>query len=208
MKAEGTGGDAETKGWGKWFSREGASGSAGAGTGRASTGGGWNFPTGSWRDALSYAQGTWAVMSDTQRWVAKACACLIAFFVLRSVLGGPRLPFGLDGGRSSGGYRAGRERRQGGERHDSRYGSDYDDDGYFGGYSSSALGGIGTLVSIGVLYAAYKNGASVYTLMWLAQTLGLFGGGRRGGFGGMPYGMGGMGGRRRFGRGMGMGGFF
>jgi hypothetical protein len=71
--------------------------------------------------------------------------------------------------------------------------------------SSGTAGGLGTVVALALLYLAYKQGASPYALMMLANMLGLTGGRRRGygGFGGMPYGMGGMRGRRGFG-----GGFF
>ena len=70
--------------------------------------------------------------------------------------------------------------------------------------SNGTLGGLGTLASLAVLYFAYKNGASPYTLMMIANALGLGGGRRRGmgyGYGGFPgMGYGGMG-RRGFGRG-------
>lgn len=171
----------------------------------------------SWGDALAYTRGAWAVMTETQRWITKAVVCLVAFFMLRGILGGPQLPFSLGGGGGGnninkghgGGVRGERRRARGGangypsEQDDYEYGGG---GGSFGGFSRGTLGGVGTVASLGVLYVAYKNGASPYTLMMIAQMLGLGGGGRRrgmGGFGmgGMPYGMGGMGRR-------GMRGFF
>ena len=106
------------------------------------------------------------------------------------LLGDPDLPFGLGGGRP-------RRMRAGAfAARDA-----YDDDPYV---SNGTLGGLGTLASLAVLYFAYKNGASPYTLMMIANALGLGGGRRRGmgyGYGGFPgMGYGGMG-RRGFGRG-------
>ena len=148
-------------------------------------------PTGaSWRDALVSARAAYDALSDTQQWIVKAILCLVAFLVGRAAFGGPDLPFGLGGGRPrrtrAGAYAA----------HDA-----YDDDAYV---SNGTLGGLGTLASLAVLYFAYKNGASPYTLMMIANALGLGGGRRRGmgyGYGGFPgMGYGGMG-RRGFGRG-------
>jgi hypothetical protein len=104
------------------------------------------------------------------------------------VFGGPDLPFGL--GRGGSGALFSTARREG-----------YDDEGGYGaGVSSGTAGGLGTAVALALLYLAHKQGASPYTLMMLANMLGLTGGRRRGygGFGGMPYGMGGMRGRRGF----------
>ena len=148
-------------------------------------------PTGgSWRDALVSARAAYDALSDTQQWIVKAFLCLVAFLVGRAAFGGPDLPFGLGGGRP-------RRMRAGAfAARDA-----YDDDPYV---SNGTLGGLGTLASLAVLYFAYKNGASPYTLMMIANALGLGGGRRRGmgyGYGGFPgMGYGGMG-RRGFGRG-------
>ena len=147
---------------------------------------------GDWRDVVSSARVAFESLDDKSRWMLKALACLAAFFVGRALFGGPDLPFGLGRGRGS----AARFARAGG----------YDDEGeYAAGVSSGTAGGLGTVVALALLYFAYKQGASLYTLMMLANMLGLTGGrrGGDGGFGGMPYGMGGMRGRRGFG-----GGFF
>ena len=145
-----------------------------------------------WRDAVSSARVAFESLDDKARWMLKALACLIAFFVGRAAFGGPDLPFGLGRGRAGS---SARFVRRGG----------YDDDEYSSGVSSGTAGGLGTAVALALLYLAYKQGASPYALMMLANMLGLTGGRRRGygGFGGMPYGMGGMRGRRGFG-----GGFF
>ena len=150
-----------------------------------------------WRDAVSSARVAFESLDDKARWMLKALACLIAFFVGRAAFGGPDLPFGLGRGRA-GSDDARRFVRRGGHDDD-----EYSE--YSSGVSSGTAGGLGTVVALALLYLAYKQGASPYTLMMLANMLGLTGGRRRGygGFGGMPYGMGGMRGRRGFG-----GGFF
>lgn len=214
MAAEGTGGGgAGGGGWRSWFGGGTAGGGTGGGGGGGAGGaGGGMGGISSWQDALMYAQGTWAVMTETRRWLAKAAACLVAYLILSSVLGGPQLPFGLGGNNND-------NKRGGGRTNNNNRGyNDHDDGGYedggggFGGFSNGALGGLGTIGSLGVLYVAYRNGASPYTLMMIAQMMGLGGGGGRrrvmgGGFGGMG-GMGGMGGLGGMGR-RGMGrGFF
>jgi tetratricopeptide (TPR) repeat protein len=146
-----------------------------------------------WRDAATSARVLFESLDDKTRWILKAVACLVAFFVGRAVFGGPELPFGL-----------GRRGRRGSYVGSGRgaYADDgaYDDRSESYAYSNGTLGGLGTVVGLAVVYCAYKQGASPYTLMMLANVLGLTGGGRRrgyGGFGGMPYGMGGgMGGMR------------
>lgn len=141
-----------------------------------------------WRAAVSSARVAFESLDDKARWMLKALACLCAFFVGRAVFGGPDLPFGL--GRGGSGALFSTARREG-----------YDDEGGYGaGVSSGTAGGLGTAVALALLYLAYKQGASPYTLMMLANMLGLTGGRRRGygGFGSGPYGMGGMRGRRGF----------
>jgi tetratricopeptide (TPR) repeat protein len=150
------------------------------------------------------ARARYAAATEAQRWLVKAALCMVAYAFGCAIFGAPELPFGL------GSTHRGARR----QRNDGYYGSD--DDGYDHGSGDvqmmgGVVGGLGTLASMGALYLAYKQGASPYTLMMIANALGL--GGRRrgyGGIGGMPFGMGGgmpfgmMGGRRGFGR----GGFF
>tara|TARA_B110000977_G_scaffold144049_2_gene182855 strand:+ start:78 stop:1052 length:975 start_codon:yes stop_codon:yes gene_type:complete len=150
-----------------------------------------------WRDAVTLYQ----TLDEKIQWLLKALVCLLAFFIGRSVFGGPELPFGLGKSRTS--RFSGLGRNKGSY---SSYGEDerYDDSRDI---SSATLGGVGTVAALAVLYFAYKQGASPYTLMMLANMLGLTGGGRRrrgyGGYGMPGMGMGGMRGRRGLG-----GGFF
>lgn len=144
-----------------------------------------------WTDAVA----KYGALDAKTKWALKALCCLFAFFIGRSVFGGPELPFGL--GKATGSRFAGRQGNTQANSH-AGYGDDRratDDESY---PTNGTLGGLGTVAALGVMYFAYKQGASPYTLMMLANMLGLTGGGRRRGYGG--YGMGGMG--------RGRGGFF
>jgi len=112
-------------------------------------------------------------LSDNGRIAANCVIAAFLFFILRRWIG--------LGARSMG-------RSTYGDRFDHDYG-DYIDDNAFT---------FGTFLSWMVLYVAYKNGASPFTLYMLANNLGLIGNGRgRRGYGGGYGGYGGGYGRRR-----------
>ena len=79
------------------------------------------------------------------------------------------------------------------------YGNRFEHD--YGDYIDDNTFTLGTFISWMVLYIAYKNGASPFTLYMLANNLGLIGNGRGrrgyGGYGGYGGGYGGYGFRRR-----------
>jgi hypothetical protein len=115
-------------------------------------------------------------LSDNGRIAANCVIAAFLLFILRRWIG--------LGARSMG-------RSTYGDRFDHDYG-DYIDDNAFT---------FGTFLSWMVLYVAYKNGASPFTLYMLANNLGLIGNGRGrrgygGGYGGYGGGYGGYGRRR------------
>ena len=111
-------------------------------------------------------------LSDTGRIIVNCIVAALVFFLLRNWIG-------------LGARRAGRQ----------IYGNGFDDD--FGDFDDNTFT-FGTFIGWMVLYIAWKNGASPFTLYMLAQNLGLLGNNnrRRGGnYGGGGYG-GGYGRRR------------
>ena len=115
-------------------------------------------------------------LSDNGRIAANCVVAAFLFFILRRWIG-----LGA--------------RRMGSSMYGNRFEHDYGD------YIDDNTFTLGTFISWMVLYIAYKNGASPFTLYMLANNLGLIGNGRGrrgyGGYGGYGGGYGGYGFRRR-----------